>query len=109
VTIDPLWGAPAAAATRAAAPEGRLVQLGQSAGPEAPLPSAAVRGKMLTILGHTTLLTPRDAVADAYRRVLSHAAAGRLTLDHRVMPLEQVGDAWRRQESFPRRKLLLRP
>src|SRR6266566_4867512 len=44
--VDTLWGAPAVAATQAAAPGWRLVQIGQSAGAEAPLASAAIRGKM---------------------------------------------------------------
>ena len=40
VVHDPLWGAPAAAAVEALGVGGRLVQLGQSAGAEATLPSA---------------------------------------------------------------------
>jgi NADPH2:quinone reductase len=109
VAIDPLWGAPVAVAALAAAPGGRIVHLGQSAGPRATLASAPVRSKMLSILGYATQAVPQDAVADAYRRMVEHAAAGRLTVDHEVIPLERAAEAWRRQETFPRRKLVLTP
>ena len=109
VTLDPLWGAPVAAATLAAARGGRIVQIGQSAGSEATLASAPIRGKMLSILGHTNQAAPPDVIADAYRRMVEHAAAGRLTVDHETVPLERVADAWERQEAFPRRKLVLEP
>ena len=47
LVIDPLWGAPAAAAVDALAFRGRLVQLGQSAGPTAEFGSVNVRFKEL--------------------------------------------------------------
>jgi NADPH:quinone reductase len=109
VTVDPLWGEPVVAAIHAAAERGRVVQIGQSAGPEATLPSGAVRGKMLSILGHTTLEAPREVVDRAYLRLVEHAAAGPLVMDHEVLPLDRAADAWRRQEELPRRKLVLRP
>jgi NADPH2:quinone reductase len=109
VTIDPLWGKPVAAAAYAATERGRIVQIGQSAGAEAKLPSGPVRGKLLSILGHTSTYAPRDVVDRIYLRLVEHAAEGRLTLDHEVLPLDQAPEAWRRQEEFPRRKLVLSP
>jgi len=109
VTVDPLWGEPAMAAARASAQGGRIVQLGQSASPEATLPSSVVRGQALAILGHTNFSTPGAVKADAYRRMVIHAAEGDLTVDHDILPLEQVTEAWRRQAAFPRRKLVLTP
>ncbi len=109
VTVDPLWGEPAMAAAHATARWGRLVQIGQSASPEATLPSAAIRGKLLSILGHNNLATPQEVRANAYERMVEHAAAGRLTVDHDVVPLERIDEAWERQAAFPRRKLVLRP
>jgi NADPH:quinone reductase len=109
VTLDPLWDGPATAAVHAAAPGGRIVQMGQSAGAEATLPSAQVRGKSLSILGHSNQAAPSGVLADAYRRMLDHAAAGELTVDHEVVPLEAAPEAWERQASFPRLKLVLAP
>ncbi len=53
VCIDPLWGEPVAQALGAAARHARIVHLGQSAGAEAPLRSADVRGKELIVEGHS--------------------------------------------------------
>ncbi|HEV2076198.1 MAG TPA: zinc-binding dehydrogenase, partial [Thermoleophilaceae bacterium] len=109
VTVDPLWGEPAVAAAHAAAECGRIVQVGQSAGARAELPSAPVRGKLLAVLGHTNLKAPREVVADAYRRMTGHAAEGRLEVEHEVLPLDRVAEAWERQTAFPHRKLVLAP
>ena len=54
VTVDPLWGEPAVAAMQASGRFARLVQIGQSAGAEATVPSAAIRGKAMAVLGHTS-------------------------------------------------------
>lgn len=109
VTVDPLWGEPAVAAAHAAAERGRIVQVGQSASPQATIPSAAIRGKLLEILGHTNLAAPGEVVAGAYRRMAEHAAAGRLQIEHETLPLDDVAEAWERQAAFPRRKLVMRP
>jgi NADPH2:quinone reductase len=109
VILDPLWGAPGVAALAALKAFGRHVQLGQSAGAEAPVSSAVVRGRSRRILGHTSFLVPREDRTAAYRRMLEHAAAGELTVDYEVLPLERVSEAWQRQASSPGRKLVLTP
>ncbi|HXD59074.1 MAG TPA: zinc-binding dehydrogenase [Thermoleophilaceae bacterium] len=109
LTIDPLWGEPAAAAVLASSFQARLVQIGQSASPEATLPSGAVRGKALSILGHTSPGVPVEVRRDAYSQMLRHAAAGELTVDYELLPLDQVAQAWERQAASPGRKLVLAP
>jgi NADPH:quinone reductase-like Zn-dependent oxidoreductase len=109
VVIDPLWGEPAAAALSACRNGARFVQLGESAGSHASLASALVRGRMLAILGYTSLMAPRDAKRDAYRRMVEHAAAGEFTVDLERVPLEAVGDAWQRAQNSPHRKLVIVP
>jgi NADPH:quinone reductase len=109
LTIDPLWDGPAAAAVGAAAFGGRIVQLGQTAGAEATLPSGAVRGKMLSILGFPLAGAPEEVRAGAYRRLLEHVAAGEIRIDVETMPLDRVADAWERQAAYPRAKLVLIP
>lgn len=109
VIIDPLWGEPAVAAMQAAAPGARLVQIGQSAGAEATIPSAAVRGKLLAILGHTNFAAPPDVKRAAYTRMTQHAAAGELTADFEAVPLADASEAWERQQSGPHRKLVVIP
>jgi NADPH:quinone reductase-like Zn-dependent oxidoreductase len=105
--VDALWGAPAVAATQAAAPGWRLVQLGQSAGAEAPLTSAAIRGKMGEIYGYTDFAVPRDVFREHYLRLVGHAAAGDITFDIDAYPLERVAEAWERQAAGPHAKIVV--
>jgi NADPH2:quinone reductase len=109
LVLDPLWGPPAAAAVEALAFRGRLVQLGQSAGALATFPSVAVRFGELSILGHTNFAAPFEARRAALERMFAHAAAGELVADFEELPLDSVGDAWRRQAESPNVKLVLRP
>jgi NADPH:quinone reductase len=94
LVVDPLWGEPARAAVDAAVPHARIVQLGQSAGPEATLTSGSIRLKALSILGHGSLLLTRDEVRRTYGEITEHVAAGRIRIDLDVYPLERVADAW---------------
>lgn len=109
VVVDPLWGAPSAAALEALNRFGRLVQIGQSAGPETTLKSSTVRGRTLSILGYTSFAVSRELKAAAYRRLAREAAAGRIKVDYETMPLERVAEAWRRQAQSPHHKLILTP
>ena len=109
LTIDPVWGEPAAAAIRASSFGARLVQVGQSASPESTIASGDVRGKLLSIVGHTNFAAPAEVRHDAYRTMVRHAAAGELTVDYEVLPLERVAEAWQRQAASPGRKLVLVP
>ncbi|MGH2942459.1 MAG: quinone oxidoreductase family protein [Solirubrobacteraceae bacterium] len=109
VVIDPVWGEPAAAALEACRPHARHVQIGQSAGSHATISSAAVRGKMLAILGHTNFRAPQEIKRAAYQRMVEHAARGELTVEVEWMALDQAAEAWSRQRSSPHHKLVLVP
>jgi NADPH:quinone reductase-like Zn-dependent oxidoreductase len=109
VIIDPLWGEPARAAVEAAAVTARHVQLGQSAGAEATLRSGSIRNKSLAILGLTVGQIPREIKATAHRKLLEHATSGALSIERETLPLDWVGEAWRRQQDSPHRKLVLVP
>lgn len=109
VVLDPVWGEPAAAALGACNPYARLAQIGQSASPEATLTSAAIRGKPLSIVGHTNLATPDDVQRAAYARMCGHAAAGELVVELERVPLEETPAAWERQAGSPGVKLVIEP
>ena len=109
VVLDPLWGAPAAAAVDALGFRGRLVQMGQSAGAEATLSSAKIRFKEAAILGPTNFAAPCRVRAKALQRMWRHAAAGELLADYETVALGDVPDAWRRQAESPNVKLVLVP
>lgn len=96
LVLDPLFGAPAAAAARALRPGGRLVHLGSSAAQTCPLDSATLRSHSLRLLGYTNNeLTPEQR-ASAIRAIVDAALDG-MTLTHETVPLADVTDAWMRQ------------
>jgi NADPH:quinone reductase-like Zn-dependent oxidoreductase len=109
VVIDPVWGDPAAAAIDACNPNARLIQIGESAGATATLSSASIRGRLIAILGHTNFRAPADVKRDAYRQMVAHAAKGELAVEVERVPIEDVGDAWERQQHSPNHKLVIVP
>jgi NADPH:quinone reductase-like Zn-dependent oxidoreductase len=109
VVIDPLWGEPLVAALNAASFGARVVQIGAGAGADALIPSAAIRGKMLVLMGHTNFAAPAEVKGEAYRRMAEAAAAGDLKVAVEELALEQVGEAWERLAAGSHAKLVLRP
>ena len=97
LVLDGLWGEPLVAALGVAARGARVVHLGQSAGPEATVPSGPVRSKQLRIFGYSNFGVAADVFQTGYEGLLAEVAAGRISLDLETLPLERVGDAWQRQ------------
>ncbi|WP_432968915.1 quinone oxidoreductase family protein [Dactylosporangium sp. CA-233914] len=99
LVLDPLFGVPAAAALRVLRPGGRLVNLGGSAAPTAPIDSATLRSGSLAILGYTNNSLTKPERAETLRTIASHAAAGRLTVAYEARPLDEAPAAWIAQSS----------
>jgi NADPH2:quinone reductase len=97
LVVDPLFGVPAAAALRTLRKGGRLVNLGSAAGEIAPFDSATLRSGALSVLGYTNNELTAEQRADAIGAIAEHVREGRLALDHEVVPLDEVGNAWSRQ------------
>jgi len=109
VVIDALWGEPLVAALAAAAPGVRVVNVGQSAGAEASIPSNSVRGKQAEIYGYSNYAVPPDVFARGYRELVEAAAAGQVRFDPiETYPVEHLGEAWERQAKGPGAKLIVR-
>src|SRR5579883_2129096 len=109
LVIDPVWGLPAEAAARVLGFEGRLVNIGSSAAPIARFESGTVRSRLHTILGYTNNALSHEQKAQALSTILTHAAAGRCTVEREIVPLAQAAQAWERQAASARRKLILIP
>jgi NADPH:quinone reductase-like Zn-dependent oxidoreductase len=109
VVLDPLFGEPFVAAIEAASFGARVVQLGASAGAQAMVPSAAIRGKMLVIMGHTNFAAPLEVKREAYGRMADAAGAGDLLVDVEEFGLEQVAEAWQRLAAGSHSKIVLVP
>ncbi len=107
VVIDPLWGEPAVAALKSLRNGGRLVHYGTSAGPDATIPSAPLRGNNLTIIGQSNLTTPHEVKARAYSELVEQAVAGRLRVELDVFPLDRIAEAWAEQAASPHRKIVI--
>jgi NADPH:quinone reductase len=105
--VDTLWGTPAVAAIQAAARGWRLVQIGQSAGADATVASAVIRGKMGELYGYTDFAVPKDTFREQYLRLVGHAAAGEIVFDIETYPLARVAEAWERQASGANAKLVV--
>ena len=110
VVVDLVFGVAAAAAARALAPFGRLVNIGGLSGDTAVFSSAVLRSRSASLLGHTNALLTAEQRRTALDAVFAHAAAGRLAVAHEVLPLAEVTTAWRRQATgSPGGRLVLTP
>lgn len=97
LVIDPVWGHVAAGAVQALKDHGRLVNLGDAAGPTAALPSAFIRSHSIDIRGYTNLSLNWEQQCVALREILSAAEAGRIHVHRTEFPLTDVKRAWRAQ------------
>lgn len=101
VVLDYVWGAPTAAAmvalvTRRTDPGRPLtwVEIGSVAGPEAVIPSAALRAARLHIVGSGQGSVPtRDIVAEL-PALAAEISRGTFTVEARAVPLAEVATAW---------------
>jgi NADPH:quinone reductase len=66
-----------------------------------------VRNRQGAIHAISSGWTAIERKAAAYRRLLEHALAGRLTVDREVVPFEDVTAAWERQDASPGKKLVI--
>lgn len=110
LVIDPLSGAPAAAALSTLRPGGRLVNLGGSAAPACAVDSATLRSRSLDVLGYTNNSLDPERRRDAVQEVARFAATGQLTVRHERVPLTDAADAWARQgDGAARGRIVLVP
>jgi NADPH:quinone reductase-like Zn-dependent oxidoreductase len=110
VVVDPVFGVAATAASRVLGQGGRLVNLGGASGDVAEFSSAVLRARSAEVLGYTNNALTADERAQALTAVAGHAAEGRISVAHEVLPLEAVSEAWSRQAAgAATARLVLRP
>ena len=83
IVIDSLWGEPAMA------------------------PLESVRNRQGAIHAISSGWTGLERKAAAYRQLLEHVLAGRITVARDVLPLDEVAAAWQRQDASPGTKLVI--
>jgi NADPH:quinone reductase-like Zn-dependent oxidoreductase len=109
VIVDFLWGGPAPHAMNHANLGGRYIQVGSAAGPTATITAAAIRNKMLTLVGQGTVGTPAEVRRAAYAQLMRHATDGTLTLDLEQTRLDDISQTWEHLKTGPPRKLVVTP
>jgi NADPH:quinone reductase-like Zn-dependent oxidoreductase len=115
VVLDYLWGAPAHALltgllARRAEPSRPLtwVQIGSMAGPEMPMPAAALRGHDLRILGSGIGSVSATTLLGCVPGIVAEIAAGRLSATVHPISLRETAAAWTTQES-PGERIVIVP
>jgi hypothetical protein len=68
-----------------------------------------VRGKLLTIMGHSNGAAPPEVRREAYARLAQAADAGELTVAVDPMALHRVREAWARLAAGQHHKIVLVP
>ena len=109
VVLDYLWGQPTADALHAIVPARAddtqtlsWIQIGSAAGPQSPIPSAALRATRLQILGSGQgSVSTRDIVAEL-SALADHIHRGNLFIDARPVPLADIESIWMTPMSGPR-------
>jgi NADPH2:quinone reductase len=107
--FDPLWGDPVVAALTAAAQGARLLQLGQSAHPDATIPSGLIRGKDIEIYGYTNLTAPHGVLSSAYGQLVGHIKQGTIRVDAETFPIEESARAFGRLQTISGSKVVILP
>jgi NADPH:quinone reductase-like Zn-dependent oxidoreductase len=109
VIVDFLWGALAPLAMNHANVGARYIQIGSSAGPTSTIAAAAIRNKLLTIVGHGQAATPAEVRRPAYAQLMRHAVDGKFTLDLEQTRLDDISQTWEDLKAGPPRKLVVTP
>jgi len=109
VTVDFLWGAPAPHAMNRANVGARYIQVGSAAGPTSTITAAAIRNKLLTLVGQGTVGTPAEIRRAAYAQLMRHAADGKFTLDLEQTRLDDISQTWEHLKAGAPRKLVVTP
>jgi NADPH:quinone reductase-like Zn-dependent oxidoreductase len=109
VIVDFLWGALAPLAMNHANVGARYIQIGSSAGPTSTIAAAAIRNKLLTIVGHGQAATPAEVHRPAYAQLMRHAVDGKFTLDLEQTRLDDISQTWEDLKAGPPGKLVVTP
>lgn len=115
VVIDYVWGQPTVDALRAIIPARAddaqpltWVQIGSVAGPEAAIPSAALRAARLSIVGSGQgSVATRDILAEL-PELVAEIGRGTFAVDARTLPLAEVEQAWT-EAAASRQRIVLVP
>ena len=87
----------------------RYIQVGSAAGPTSTITAAAIRNKLLTLVGQGTVGTPAEVRRFAYAQLMRHATDGKFTLDLEQTRLDDISQTWELLKTGAPRKLVVTP
>jgi NADPH2:quinone reductase len=109
VLLDGLFGVPLQAALKVCARHGRVVNIGNLAGPTAVLSAGSLRSKQLTLTGfaglHMSMKEKQTALGWLWRQVIDAA----IEVDVRTSALRDIAATWSVQQSSPHAKCVVVP
>jgi hypothetical protein len=113
VVLDFRWGRPTEILLRTLIPTSfgfvrstRLVQAGESAGPDLTVAAASLRTSGVEIYGAAKGLDPA-VMAETYGQIVRWAQAGTLTFEAQTVPLSDIEAAWQRPSPRGRRLVVV--
>jgi NADPH:quinone reductase-like Zn-dependent oxidoreductase len=109
VLLDGLFGVPLQAALKVCARHGRVVNIGNLAGPTAVLSAGSLRSKQLTLTGfaglHMSMKAKQTALGWLWRQLIDAA----IEVDVRTSALRDIAATWSVQQSSPHAKCVVVP
>jgi NADPH:quinone reductase-like Zn-dependent oxidoreductase len=109
VLLDGLFGVPLQAALKVCAPHGRIVNIGNLAGPTAVLSAGSLRSKQLTLTGFAGLHMPMKAKQRALGWLWRQVIDAAIEVDVRTSALRDIAATWSVQQSSPHAKCVVVP
>lgn len=109
LVLDYVNGSAAEAALGAMAIGGRMVQIGSPAGSATCVDAQTIRKMSLDVLGFAYYHAPIEAQIEAYRYLCVAAGSGGLAIDYTTLALEDFEEAWTRQQTGTRQRLVIVP
>jgi len=109
VIVDFLWGGVAPHAMNHAKSGARYIQAGNAAGATSAITGPVLRGKLLTLAGHSLFATPAEVRRSAYAQLAGYALDGKFTADLEHTRLEDISRTWEHLKTGAPRKLVVTP
>ncbi|GAA4009339.1 zinc-binding alcohol dehydrogenase family protein [Streptomyces plumbiresistens] len=109
LVLDGLFGTPLEAALRVCGPRARVVNIGNSVGPEISLSAGLLRGRQVSLTGFAGFYTPLTQKRLALEWLWGALMADRLHLDVVRRPLDDLPAAWADQQGSPHTKTVIVP
>jgi NADPH:quinone reductase len=109
LVIDTLWGDVIGPAITVTNVNGRIVQVGNSAGDAASVVAPSFRNKHISIIGASIFVATDDVRRAAYAALMEHVGAGSIAVPFVRTSLDDAAAAWHQMKSGGAPKFVIEP